>query len=327
MTVSVKCGSLFVDDKEFVIKGFVYSPYLIGQRPGRSFPKKKVVELDFKLMKIAKTNTIRLFSDKKKETPNYVYDLAEKYDIKIIQGIDIVREDFNLEDAKFLKKYKRRIKKVVDRLQNRKSLLMWCVGNEISANGDGRKLILFKKLLRYLKRIDDHPITYSNFGTFDHPFRPDDELDIVSAALYIWGAWDKEAKKAYKSNLEMFLHRAGNKPFMITEIGASTSDILGWLGKGHGGCSEDDQAQFIKDRWSVIEEYLPTNYFSRKVFEGELSNFCIGACIFEWSNEFWKFYIGENSRYSDIEKKFGVVNTNRIPKKSYYTLKKIWSHP
>lgn len=327
MSVSVDSGSLIVDDKEFVVKGFVYSPYLIGQRPGNDFPSEQVVELDFKLMRIVNANTIRIFSDEVKNMPQHVYDIAEKYKLKIIQGIDIVKEDFNLSDDAFLRKYKRRIKNIVERIGDSNALLMWCMGNELSENGDTRKLTLLKKLIFYLRKLDDHPITYSNFGTYNHPFKPDDKLDVISAALYIWGAWNGEAQYAYKQNLENFLDRANEKPLLITELGASTTHVMGWLGKGHGGCSEFDQAEFLIDRWAVIQEYLPTNYFTGRVLQSDDSNFCIGACVFEWSDEYWKNYIGEYGRYSDVEKHFGIVKYNRKPKRSYYALRKIWSQP
>ena len=324
MSVVVDGGSLLVDGKEFVVKGFVYSPYLIGQCPGKLFPSRKVVDLDFKLIRISKGNTIRIFSDLAKNTPKHVYELAEKYKLKIIQGIDILKDDFELSDKVFLTKYKKRITNIANRLKDSKSLLMWCVGNEICDDGDERKLGLLKKLIQHLRKLDDHPITYSNFGTFNHPFYPDEELDVISAALYIWGLWNDDAKGAYKYNLEMFLNRAKNKPILITEVGASTTQVAGWLGKGHGGCSEVEQAEFLMDRWSVIREYLPTNYFTGRVFQKNDINFCIGACVFEWSDEHWKNYIGEYGRYSDVERHFGIVKSNRKPKKAYYALRKMW---
>ena len=103
MSVTVDNGSLFVDDKEFVVKGFVYSPYLIGQQPGDGFPSEKVVELDFKLMRIVNANTIRVFSAELKNMPQYVYDLAEK--IKEAYFKEDLRKKYGKESRYFSLKY------------------------------------------------------------------------------------------------------------------------------------------------------------------------------------------------------------------------------
>jgi len=109
---------------------------------------------------------------------------------------------------------------------------------------------------------------------------------------------------------------------------------------------EENQAFFLKTLWNEVE------YNS---YTGKGEGNCLGGCIFEWNDEWWKHgqdEVGEwslqntqagwtnGSYYFDTEGNpnmneewFGIVTlkpekedgiSKRVPKKAYYDLKEIW---
>jgi hypothetical protein len=135
-----------------------------------------------------------------------------------------------------------------------------------------------------------------------------------------------------------------DKPILISEYGSDSYDA--YLGQE----AEDTQAEYLSSEWEDI--------YQNTVFSGNKKGNCLGGTLFEWTDEWWKHNEGysadwcihnteggwsNGSYYFDIkapdnlnmnEEWFGIIKLSpekehginkRIPKKSFYTLKEMWT--
>ena len=112
---------------------------------------------------------------------------------------------------------------------------------------------------------------------------------------------------------------------------------------------EENQAFFLKTLWCEVEY---------NTFLGKGENNCMGGCIFEWNDEWWKYKQDDpqgwavhnteagwsnGSYYFDLdpedplnmnEEWWGIVSfdsskeegiNKRVPKRAYYVLKEVWA--
>ena len=168
------------------------------------------------------------------------------------------------------------------------------------------------------------------------------DIDIIACMIY--------RGKTF-GNLFKSLKADFNKPLIVAEFGADAYDA--YLNKE----DQNMQAYFLEWQWRQIYENLASNK------EG-IGN-CLGGIMFEWTDEWWKYNESiqmdnntegwklhntesnwsNGSYYHDIQAKgnknmneewFGIVALSeelenglnkRIPRKSYYVVRELWSHP
>lgn len=309
-SIEIRGDQLFVDGSSFVVKGIDYSPWRPGTGPGKNYPYPVAdqIESDLKLIHSLNANTI-LVAD----PPEYVLDLAAKYDLKVLYSFYVDWKSFGKGQADLSAKILMR----VNQLKKKQALLGWVLGNEIPPiviQNRGSHVIEseLEALYRGVKSADpSHPVTHSNWPvTKDLDLR---FLDIVSFNVY--PLWPPEiVAQGYENYLRDVLKPiAGGKPLLVTEFGANSLEA-----------GEQGQTRLLKQSW-----------------RGLRSAGACGGIVFEFADEWWKNY--DNPRLSssywdrqpagddekthdqDPEEYYGVMQANRQPKMAFKAVQQMFA--
>ena len=353
---------LTVKGKPFFMKGVIYNPIPPGKGYTHDFfsdPSKPWL-VDGPLMKEMGINCIRIYSAGKdmEKTKAFIREMHDKFGIYTIVSDWIgLWDSANYADKNFQKNTKKHILEVVNALKDEKGLLVWIMGNENNYTFSGKigfwtspeiealkttqEKVSKKAEIYYsfineiaveIKKIDpNHPVALGNgensFLNIAAKVCPD--VDALALILY-------RGKKF--GNFFNSIHDFFDKPIFLSEFGCDSYDAL------HKREDQDDQEIFLLSQYQDL--------YKNTAFSGNKKGNCLGGFIFEWVDEWWKHnetFEGDwsahntdagwsnGSYYFDIEAEngmnmneewFGLVAWNeknlsqRIPKKSYYSLKK-----
>jgi len=257
--------SIYLDGKKFFIKGIGYSPYRPGQLPGSPIPM-EIVEADFKRIKEAGFNTLRVWDTMPKEQ----LELAEKYNLKVIQAA-YLQPNVDFKYSGYMRMAESKVRQMCKLSRNHPNVIMYLIMNEphaqaIMNSGVDNTLNLYKQLIEIIRQED--------------PNRP---VSIANAYWTLWldqSMWDVVCFNAYSYTAPVAgigfanfvkglksLH-SKDKPLVVTEFGLSVSPKGS---AGYGGNTEKEQADGLVDCF-------------RKLIEGG----AVGGCVFEWNDEWWK---------------------------------------
>lgn len=259
-------------------------------------------------------------------------------------------------------KIKKQVYQMVKEYKDEPGILGWVLGNEINYSFDGRvnpwstpsldkisnpydrKIARAKiyysfvnELAKIVKKVDQsHPVGFGNgeLGTIEVAKEHCPDVDFVGIIIYR----GKSFGSLFRQLREKF-----EKPCIMIEFGcdsynASTQEP-----------DEHNQALFLKQLWTEIDN---------NTYEGKGEKNCLGGTIFEWNDEWWKYQTdtpatwvvhntegdwSNGSYYFDInvsggmnmnEEWFGIVGhtvkkdmdglNERVPKRAYHVLKKMW---
>lgn len=307
--VTVKGNRIYADGSLFFIKGVAYGISAPGLPPGVNgcFSRipLSVFENDFRMMKGAGINTIRTYEP----LPDDLLDLAEKYDIKVIEQIVYPSGNTNYASDAGLEALKMVATEVVKRHKNRKCILMWSIWNDAPfCYGEAGNPVLrygFKKVNNFMKEIylavkavdKSHPVTAANILKVEGYNLGFDFLDVIGCNAYLGGHgfnWrgEEEAAKTVKEMKD--IAKKYNKPVFITETGFSTF------------VTKDTQDKALETQIKSVEDDLA------------------GIIIFEWADEWWK---GGNTSVQDkhIEEYWGIVTWDRKPKPGFKAVSKLFN--
>ncbi|MFA5147740.1 MAG: glycoside hydrolase family 2 TIM barrel-domain containing protein [Candidatus Omnitrophota bacterium] len=307
--VMIRENRIYADGSLFYIKGVAYGISAPGLPPGADgcFSKipLSVFENDFRMMKGAGINTIRTYEP----FPDALLDLAEKYDLKIIEQVVYPSAYTDYSSEVELKALKRMATEAVKKHKNRKCILMWSIwndapfcydepGNPVPRYGFDTVNKFMKEIYLAVKAVDKgHPVTAANIlkvKGYDLGF---DFLDVIGCNAYIGGHgfnW-RGHDEAVKSVKEMkAISRKYKKPVIITETGYSTF------------VKKDTQDKALNTQIKSAEDDLA------------------GIVIFEWTDEWWK---GGNPSVQDkhIEEYWGILTWDRKPKAGFETVSKLFN--
>lgn len=271
----------------------------------------------------------------------------------------------NYADKNFQATTKERVLKIVEALKDEEGLLMWILGNENNYTFSGkigfwtspeiekiahprqkqvkRAEIYYSfvnELAAEIKKIDKiHPIALGNGeGTFlDVAAKICENVDLLAIIIY-------RGKKF--GNLFNSIRNSFDKPILLSEFGCDSYDAY------QDKENQDAQSEFLLSQWQDL--------YKNTVFSKNKGANVLGGCLFEWNDEWWKHNEGytddwrvhnkeagwsHGAYFYDIRAKnnlnmneewFGIVSLSeeienginkRIPKKSYYTLKKFFNRP
>lgn len=304
--ITIKDNRIYIDNKPFFIKGVAYGISFPGSSPGAvdKIPS-NILENDFKMMKEAGVNTIRTYEP----FPDPLLDLAEKYDLKVIEQIVYPSAYTDYSSEIELNALKKIATEVVKKHKDRKCILMWSIwndapflydepGNPIPRHGFHTVNNFMKEIYLAVKEIDkEHPVTAANIlnvAGYDLGF---DFLDVIGCNAYIGGhgyGW-KGKKNAEKSVEEMVeISKRHNKPVFIAETGYSTF------------VKKDTQENALETQIKSVDESLA------------------GIIIFEWADEWWK---GGNPAVHDdhIEEHWGILTADRKPKAGFKVVSELFN--
>lgn len=295
----------------------------------------------------------------------FIHQMYSKFGIYTIVGdwLGLWSKNPNYAKSSFREKVKHHVMEVVKELKDEPGVLMWVLGNENNYSFSGnlvfwtspeiekinnpadrvvrRAEIYYKfvdELAGSIKKIDKkHPVALGNGDetSLDIAGRICKNIDVLSLIVY--------RGKSF-GNFFNNVRRIFDKPILISEFGADSYNA--YTNK------EDQNMQtiFLTAQWKDL--------YKNTVFSGNKKGNSLGGIIFEWSDEWWKHNEGfspdwsvhnkeagwsNGSYYFDIkapnnlnmnEEWFGLVALSkekenginkRIPKKSFYAMKKLWA--
>lgn len=309
--VQIHGNQIYKNGSLFKIKGINYGPWKPGKGPNKNYeyPSATEIDADLKLIKEANANTILVY-----DPPAYVLQMAEKNRLQVFCTLSINWYGFN-DDSSFnaqLSSVTNRVKA----LKQSKALLGWVIGNEIPENallkyGNRFYEQTIHKIYDAIKKIDsDHPVTHSNWPlgkSLDLSF-----LDIISFNVY--PVWPTEViSRGYGNYIHDILQpKAAAKPLLITEFGINSLES-----------GDEGQARTIRSCWEEIKK----------------QNTC-GGIVFSFADEWWKNYDNpvrpdnywlrkpaandEAKHDEDPEEYYGVMTSDRKPKKAYYAVQAMY---
>lgn len=355
---------LLIDDKPFLIKGVCYNPIPIGKSPSYDFwsdPAKPWL-IDGALMKDAGINTVRFYnhSVNPKHTGKVIRGLYRRYGIRTIlthylgfwQNPDYSDPDFKAiiynEVIEMVKAYK-----------DEPGVLLWLLGSENNFSFGYQKLNPWTS--PELEKITDHrqrdrkkaEIYYSfvdELAAEIHKIDPEHpvalgngDVDGLEIAGRICKNIDLLGLTSYRGkgfgNLWRQAKSRIDKPLFIAEFGCDAYNSR------KEKEDQDIQAKFIESLWMDI--------LSNSEGKQGIGN-SLGGCVFEWTDEWWKYEGGSYKfhdtiatwtgygYYYDIidglenhnmnEEWWGIVAiepemfkgvNKRMPRKAYYILKEM----
>ncbi len=299
------------------------------------------------------------------EVRQVIDDFYNKFGIRVLMGNYLGFWSWpppNYADDTFKEKTRGQVLEMVKLYKDSPAVLMWVLGNENNYSFDRdlqrwssdaidalppaeqkkEKARLYysyvNSLARDIKKIDPkHPVVMNvgEVASLDIAKQNCPDIDVIGMIAYRGSGF---------GNLFRQVKQKFDLPVIMTEWGADSYNAQ------RDEPDEASQADFLKLEWQDIER----NTYLKK---GEMN--CLGGTLFEWNDEWWKGnenlpntwtiqdttgHWGNASYYYDAdvlgrqnmnEEWWGVVSLNpkntmdgnnqRVPKKSYLTLKSIWT--
>lgn len=313
-TISTTNKQVLLNGKPIFLKGFgKHEDFPIIGR-GSSNP---VMIKDFALMKWTGANSFR--------TSHYPYDeefmnMADREGFLIIDEIPAVGLYFHGDTTELAQRQvmcKQYLNELITRDKNHPSVIMWCIANEpfpkdMSVNGGGgdrsatpQSLELFKELFALVKAKDNTRLA-TLVGVMGGPKEWVGLGDVMCVNRYFgWYTHTGELAAATKLlQLELDgLHKAYNKPIIVTEFGADTYPGM-----------HTEQSELFTEEFQVefIKAYL--DFADQK-------DYIAGMHVWAFSD----FKTGQGIiRFGGVNYK-GVFTRDRKPKAAAHYLRSRWN--
>lgn len=270
----------------------------------------KIFEKDFRMMKDAGINTIRLYG----VPPEFVLDLADRYNIKVIETIVFPGDWTDFNSPYQLQALKREAVRNITRDINRECIYAWSIWNDApwtygSGKGDVIRAYGKEKVEKFLKELYEcakkhdplRPVTAATLTLNDEAKRLGaDFLDILGYNIYLgitdWrdGNYSAETSKKMVDDL-VSLAREYRKPVLIAETGYSTY----W--------KREQQQYVINDQIEKVDKRIA------------------GMILFQWADD-WSKSGNVKAQADDVEEHWGIVGGDRKPKGGYYAVSKAFNN-
>lgn len=285
--ITARAKFFFDGDKKFHLQGVTYGPFRPRQPDAPHFPTAEEVTRDFALMSQLGINTLRIYHT----PPAWLLDLAQKQGIRVLVTIPWVKRVLFLDDQKLVEEIRRNLVRAVQANAGHPALMGYFIDNEIPADlvrwYGPRRMEAFLDSLVYLVKKND-PGALAAYANFPPTeYLIPSSVDFLSYNVYLH---DPRVLTNYLGRLQ---NLAGDKPLILSEFGMDTIRH-----------PEEEQAQ-------LLAEHV------RTVFPCGLA----GTIIFSWTDEWFTDGV-------DItDWAFGLVKTDRTPKKSYTALQPYLANP
>jgi GT2 family glycosyltransferase len=262
--------------EKLFVRGVTYGAFAPNSR-GDQFPEPLRVADDLALMRAANINTILTYT----VPPLSMLDQAHENGLRVIVNIPWMGHVCFLDDPRLARDARNEVRRGVAACRAHPAVLMYAVAKELPPqiirwHGKRPTEAFLEDLYHVAKEEDPEGlVTYTNFPTTEYlelPF-----LDVSTFNVYL------HERHAFSSYLARLQHRAGERPFVLTELGMCSFR--------HGDAT---QAEFID--WQVEETF---------------AHGAAGAVIFSWTDPFF-----QDGCLVD-EWGFGLVDAERRPKPSF----------
>lgn len=280
----VKGRYLFLGEEKFFVKGVTYGPFPPNEQ-GEPLPPMDRVEADFRQMRAAGVNVIRVYWT----PPTWLLDLAHEHGVWVMIGVPWPQHICFLDQWEVKENVFKAVREAVRSVNRNPAVFCWLIGNEIPSHvarwHGAKKLEAFLKRLYDLVKEEapDVLCSYANYPSTEYlrlHF-----LDFLCFNVYLH---EEDAFRAYVKRLQ---NVAGELPLVLSEFGMDSLR--------HG-----EQAVATALEWQL-----------RAAFELGAS----GTVVFSWTDE---WHTG-GQLIEDWA--FGVVDAARRPKEAYAVLSRIYS--
>jgi hypothetical protein len=240
-------------NKNIKIKGINYYPQATPWNMYGEQYKPEIILKDFKIIKDAGLNAIRIFVPYEafgKANVNFknidqlkkTLDIANENNLKVMVTLFDFYGDYSVLNWTI---NQRHAETIVSQLKNHPALLAWDIKNEpnLDFNNRGESLITawLSHMIDLVKSIDkDHPVTIG-WSNVESASILKDKIDFVSFHYY-------EELEDLEEKYKTLTSRIPDKPIVITEFGLSSYKGF-WNPFGN---SEQDQADYYQQAQSIF---------------------------------------------------------------------------
>jgi glycosyltransferase involved in cell wall biosynthesis len=227
--IRVQGKFFFQGTEKHFVKGVTYGPFPVGSH-GAQVPERAVVEKDFRLMREAGVNTVRVFV----VPPVWMLDRAEAYGLKVLVGIAWSQHVTFLDDPKVEAQCREMVLAGVRACERHPAIFAYLIGNEIPPDmvrwhGADRVRGFLKELVAAVKQ--EHPgclVSYANFPSTE--YLTIDFTDFLCFNVYLHN------EGAFRRYIARLHNLAVDRPLVLTEFGVDSmregpeeqKHILGW---------------------------------------------------------------------------------------------------
>jgi len=306
-SISIEGTDIFLNGKKIYLKGI---SYLYDSPVYGLVMEKEQYQRDILLMKELGVNIIRSHFP----FPDEFLSECDRQGLMVWVEIPVycITTDKEAKGTVFSdERYKKlaltMIEEMIIQSRNHPSVVIYGIGNEcetknLEAEG------FFQALSEKAREMDDRLLAYASL--YGDVGVVGNLVDVLGINEY-WGWYDVigAAKRGREINLDKLEEKLKEltgiykKPLVISEFGADA--IPGYISESGEFWSEDYYSEFIEKSFEVFKRYPLCGTFL--------------FCFSDYKDP--SKYI---NRYWDGMNYKGVVSYNRIPKKSFYTLKKIY---
>jgi len=286
--ITINNRALSVDDSPFQVKGVGYAPTPIGHDPEIRAPYgdyftsdyHRIHERDFPMLRMMGANTLRLWAWHPGADHTRFLDAAYNNGldpIYIIAGFQI-NSGYNIDPDDPQNKREMIKQDFLDMVhihKNHPAILMWCIGNELNADGMYGQYLddLFSLInemglaAKQLEGQNYHPTTTPLIDVYLNNII--NTYDSKMPGLSVWGA------NVYrgKSFGDLFSNYGGwsDKPIIILEFGIDAMDNSTKQEYEKSGSAK--QSEYARALWREIDQH---------------KSVCIGGSIMAYADEWWK---------------------------------------
>jgi glycosyltransferase involved in cell wall biosynthesis len=268
----------FDGDRKFPVQGVTYGPFQPRQDGGPFLPDPEVVERDFRQMRAAGLNLVRVYH----HPPRWFLDLAQEHGLRVLTTIPWPLRGLFLDNRAMKAQIRRTVHEVAREHAGHPALFGFYVDNEMQPDlvrwyGPRRVEQFLDSLISIIKKEDPGAlVSYANFPPTEY-LQPG-RVDFFSYNVYLHDMKDFRGYLARLQNL------AGEKPLLLGEFGMDTIRH-----------TEEEQAELIHSHY-------------HEVFSGGAA----GTIIFAWTDEWF------TGGMEITDWAFGLVRRDRTPKLSYH---------
>jgi hypothetical protein len=252
--VKVIDGKIFIEDKEYQIKGINYYPQ---KTPWDMFGDKfdiDVIAKDFDIITNAGLNTIRIFvpyegfgkaevKTEKLEKLREVLDVAETKSLKVIVTLFDFYGDYSVLDWTLTHRH---AEQIVSAFTDHNAILAWDIKNEPNLDFDtrGKEKVLawLKEMIHQIKQFDPNHLVTIGWSDTKSASLLQNEVDIISFHYYLDINTFSEAYTMMNTKIK--------KPIVLQEFGLSSNRGF-W---SPFGPSEKEQANYYKQFQQIIRQ-------------------------------------------------------------------------
>jgi O-antigen biosynthesis protein len=285
--ITVRAKFFFEGDQKFRMQGVTYGPFRPRQPDGPHLPAAAEVRKDFTLMRDLGINTLRIYHT----PPSWFLDLAAEFRIRVMVTIPWVKRVLFLNDQRLLREIRQNLVRAVKANVGHPALMGYFIDNEIPADlarwYGPRKMEAFLDSLVALVKKHDQGALAAYANFPPTEYVIPSTVDFLSYNVYLH---DQKTLSNYLGRLQ---NLAGDKPLVLSEFGMDTIRH-----------PEEEQAELLANHVNTV-------------FQSGLA----GTIIFSWTDEWF------TDGVDVTDWAFGLVKTDRTPKRSYHHLKSYLSEP